>query len=102
MWCVFHHERRWHSNITNLVEDLKDSARSLFKWFLNNQMQRNATNFHVLLSPNEKVITKVDSTDIENSQSEKLLGNTINNSQIIFKKHINSMSGMLNLVHYLV
>lgn len=65
-------------------------------------MQRNATNCHVLLSPNEKVITKVDSTDIENSQSEKLLGNTINNCQIIFKKHINSMSGMLNLVHYLV
>ena len=25
-------------NITNLVEDLEDSARPIFKWFANNQM----------------------------------------------------------------
>ena len=47
------------------------------KWFTNKQMQGNATKFHVLLNTNEKVITKVDSAEIENSQSEQLLGVTI-------------------------
>ena len=47
------------------------------KWFTNKQMQGNATKCHVLLNTNEKVITKVDSAEIENSQSEQLLGVTI-------------------------
>ena len=47
-------------NITNLVEDLEDSARSIFNWFANNQMQRNATRPHALLSRNGKAITEVD------------------------------------------
>ena len=56
------------NNISNLVEDLKDSARSICKWFGNNQMQGNATNSqNILLSTNKKVITKVDSAEIENS-----------------------------------
>ena len=32
------------NNITNLVEDLEDSARSLFKWFAKNQIQGNIVN----------------------------------------------------------
>ena len=47
------------------------------KWFTNKQMQGNATKCQVLLNTNEKVITKVDSAEIENSQSEQLLGVTI-------------------------
>ena len=41
-------------------------------------MQGNAIKCHVLLSKKEKVFTKVDSAEIENSQPEKLLGVTIN------------------------
>ena len=41
------------NNITGLVEDLEASARSIHKWFANNQMQGNATKCHVLLSRRE-------------------------------------------------
>ena len=55
-------------------------------------MQENAGKCHVLLSTNEKIFTKVDSAEIENSQSEKLLGVTID-SQLSFEKHINNICG---------
>ena len=64
-------------NITDLVENLEDFMRSVFTRFANNQRERNTTKCHFLLSTNEKVIAKVDSAEIENNQSEKLLGITI-------------------------
>ena len=78
------------NNITNLVHDLEDSACSFFKKFANNKMQGNATKCHVLWSRNENIVTKVDSTEIENSQSKKLWGVTID-SQLSFEKHINNI-----------
>ena len=60
------------NNITNLVKHLEDYASSIFKWFANNQMQGNATKCHILLSTNEKLLTKVERAEIENSQSEKV------------------------------
>ena len=62
---------------TSLIKTLEDSACSIFKWFKYNQMQGNAGKCHVLLSTNEKIVTQVDSAEIENSQSEKLLEVTI-------------------------
>ena len=35
-------------------------------------MQGNATKCHILLSTNEKLLTKVERAEIENSQSEKV------------------------------
>ena len=61
-------------NITDLVENLEDFTRSVFTRFAKNQRERNTTKCHFLLSTNEKVIAKVDSAEIENNQSEKLLG----------------------------
>ena len=52
------------NNSANLVEDLEDSARSIFKSFVNNQFQANRTRCHFLLSTNEKVSAKVDSSEI--------------------------------------
>ena len=49
-------------------------------------MQGNKTKCHVLLSANEKIIAKVDSVEIENSQSDKLLEVTID-SLLSFEKH---------------
>ena len=77
------------NNITNLVKDLEDYARSIFKCFANNQMQGNAIKCHILLIPNEKLLAKVDPAEIENSQSEKLSGVTTD-SQLSFEKHINN------------
>ena len=48
------------NNIINLEEDLLDSARSIFKWFANNQMHGSPTRYHVLLSTNKKASKKVD------------------------------------------
>ena len=66
------------NNFTNLVVSLEDSACLIFKWrCANNQIQGNATKFHVSLSTKENVITKADSAEAKNSQSEKLLGATV-------------------------
>ena len=40
-------------------------------------MEENATKSHVLLSPNENIITKFDSAKLEDSQSQKVSGFTI-------------------------
>ena len=52
------------NNSANLAEDLEDSARSIFKCFVNNQFQANRTWCHFSLSTNEKVSAKVDSSEI--------------------------------------
>lgn len=49
--------------------------------FANNQMQGNGCKCNVLLSTNVKIIIKIDSTEIENSQSKKLLGVTTNSTK---------------------
>ena len=53
-------------------------------------MQGNATKCNMLLSTEEKVITKADSAEIEDSQSEKLLA-VIDDSQLSFEKYINNI-----------
>ena len=40
----------------NLVENLEDSARSIFNWIANNKMQGNVTKCHVLWSTNEEFV----------------------------------------------
>ena len=55
-------------------------------------MQGNAAKCHVLLSTSEKVITRIDSAAIKNSQSEKVLGVTID-SQLSFEKNIDNICG---------
>ena len=55
-------------------------------------MQGNAAKCHILLSTNQKVITRIDSAAIKNSQSEKVLGVTID-SQLSFEKNIDNICG---------
>ena len=57
------------NNITNLVQNLEDSSSSIF----NNQIQRNVTKCHILLSTNEKFITKADSAKTENRKCIRCL-----------------------------
>lgn len=84
--------------ITHLICHLEDYACLIFKWFVNNQMQGNATKCQVLLSTKEKFISKTDSTETENSESEKLLGVTID-SDLCFEKYVDIMvKQRLNLV----
>ena len=55
-------------------------------------MQGNATICLILSRTKEKVITKVDSTEIENSQSKELSEITTY-SQLSFEKHVNNICG---------
>ena len=57
------------NNITNLVQNLEDSSSSIF----NNQIQRNVRKCHILLSTNEKFITKADSAKTENRKAIRCL-----------------------------
>lgn len=65
------------NNMSDLIENFKDSTCFTFQWFANNQMEGNATVSHVLSSPNKNIFTKTDSAKIENSQPQKVLGLTI-------------------------
>ena len=80
------------NNVTNLVEDLEDSAGSIFNWFANNQMQGNATKCHVLLGTKRKrsILDVAAVLDLPLSKSEKLLGVTYD-IQLCFEKHINNI-----------
>lgn len=42
------------NNTTNLAKNLEDCSCSFFKWFAYNQMQRNTTKCHVLLSTKQR------------------------------------------------
>ena len=77
------------NNITNLFEDLEDSARSLLSG-LQIINARECNKFHALLRTNEKTIAKSGSAEIKNSQPEKLLRVTID-IQLSFENHINNI-----------
>ena len=71
------------NNMTNLIENLEDSANFIVKWRASNQMKRCATKYHILLSTTEEVITNVDLAEMESSLSENLLGATIESQQVL-------------------
>ena len=74
-------------NMDEVFRFLKESPLVIFKWASDNQLQENASNCHVPLSTNEHVQVKIDTAQIENSSSEKLLGVTID-AKLSFEKHI--------------
>ena len=59
------------NNITNLVEDLKDSPSSIFNWISNNQMQENATKCYILLR--KKRVSYCKSIFMNFNQKKKLM-----------------------------
>ena len=59
----------------------------LFNWFQCNSFKANASKCHFFLSPYEPVTIKIKESAIESSNSEKLLGVTID-SKLSFDDHI--------------
>ena len=74
-------------NIGEVFRFLEESSRVIFKWSIDNQCQENGSKCHVPLSTNEHVQVKIDTSQIENSSSKKLLGVTID-AKLSFEKHI--------------
>ena len=68
------------SSIPPVIENLEADSKNLLSWIQYDGLKANPDKFHLLLSEKDKNIAmKVGSFDIENSQSEKLLGVTVDN-----------------------
>ena len=77
-------------NISSVVKFLEEVACAIFQWFQDNEMKVNADKCHVLLNTSNELTVKINEVQIKNSQSEKLLGITIDND-LKFEDHINNI-----------
>ena len=75
-------------NISSLVKLLEEVACAIFQQFKDNEMKVNADKYHVLLSTSYQLTVRINEVQIKNSQSEKLIGITIDND-LKFEDHIN-------------
>ena len=73
--------------VDQVKASLEKSAEKILDWFTNNEMKVNPSKCHVLLSSKEKLSFNFKQTQIENSQSEKLLGITFDSS-LSFNLHL--------------
>ena len=74
----------------DVIQNIEEASTVLLKWFKENFMKANADKCHLLLSTNDKFTAKIDTASIRNSQSEKLLGITID-SKLTFEPHITNI-----------
>ena len=75
------------NTIGDLISSLQESSKKLFKWFSDNQMQRNSGKYHLILSTYEPAKVQIGESLIESTNREKLLGVKID-SEFSFDKHI--------------
>ena len=61
----------------NVITSLENAAEKLFERFANNQMKANHDKCHLLMSTLTSIFIKVKDCIIKNSDSEKLLGVTV-------------------------
>ena len=64
-------------NTQDVITSLENCALILFKWFENNLMKANSDKSHLLLSTSTPSTANINGDIIKNSESEKLLGVTI-------------------------
>ena len=64
-------------NTQDVIISLENCALVLFKWFENNLMKANSNKIHLLLSTSTSVTANINGDVIKSSESEKLLGVTI-------------------------
>ena len=74
-------------NYDEVINKLEDTIEKLFNWFQYNNFKANASKCHSFLSPYKPVTIKIKESAIESSNSEKLLGVTID-SKLSFDDHI--------------
>ena len=63
-------------------------SKVIFQWFRDNQFQGNASKCHILSSTGKQVHVNIGTTQIENTQNEKLLGITTDSKLLSFDGHI--------------
>ena len=73
-----------------LKENLELTIYKIFNWFTYNNFKANATKCHFFLSPYQSATINIDGSIIKKSNSQKLLGVTID-SNFTFEEHINNL-----------
>ena len=68
------------------LNDISITLEKMLKWFDNNYLKSNTSKCHLFLSPYENKSLDINGTKIESSNTEKLLGVTID-SNFSFKSH---------------
>ena len=76
--------------VEDVIESLRVSSKSLFEWFLINQMKANPDKCHLLMSTAIPTNLDIGDVTIQNSECEKLLGVNID-SKLTFKSHLDSI-----------
>ena len=74
-------------NTQDVITSLGSCALVLFKWFENNLMKANSDKSHLLLSTSTSSTANINGDIIKNSESEKLLGVTID-YKLNFEEHL--------------
>ena len=77
-------------SIEDKIRILENDSIWLFKWFSDNIMKANKNKCHLIVSSNKHVSMKLDNTEIEYNNCERLLGVTID-SKLNFKEHLDGI-----------
>ena len=77
-------------SIEDVIKILENDSIKLFKWFSDNIMKANKDKCQHIVSSNEHVSMKLDNTENENSNCERLLGVKID-SKLNFKENLDGI-----------
>ena len=77
-------------NTQDVITSLENCALVLFKWFENNLMKANSDKSDLLLSTSTSSTANINGDIITNSESEKLLGVTID-YKLNFEEHLSKV-----------
>ena len=61
-------------NVEDILNGLENVSSNLFQWFTENELKGNASKCHLLLSSSENAHINIDTSQIKNSDCERLLG----------------------------
>ena len=86
-------------NTQDVITSLENCALVLFKWFENNLMKANSDKSHILLSALTSSTANINGDIIKNSETEKLLGVTID-YKLNFEEDLSKV--LLNKLHNLL
>ena len=81
------------SDMANYADDTtlyELTIYKIFNWFKYNNFKSNATKCHFVVSPDQSATINIDGSIIKSSNSQKLLGVTID-SNFTFEEHLNNV-----------
>ena len=92
-------------SIEDVIRILENDSIKLFKWFSDNIMKANKNKCHLVVSSNKHVSMKLDNTEIEYNNCERLLGVKID-SKLNFKEHLDGIikkaSRKINALYHII